>query len=423
MEEPTAIDPCEVKLMDPERVLAVQAALPTVDRIDELEEIFDLLGDGNRLRLLTALLEAGELCVCDLAAATTMSESAVSHALRLLRLNRVVKVRRSGRMGHYSLEDDHVRMLLDIALQHIDTSMVEGHQHGLRNVLQRALWIALGLNLSYMLAEIIGGVGFQLTGAPRRCRSHAVGCRRTRDRPLRAAADAPSFVGPSHLRFPASRGARGPRQRRHPARGGRLGGIRGDQSIDGSRAVRDAASLLAVATMGLFINLGSAVILARAQGRSLNMRGALLHMSSDAAGSLAVIVAAVAALVWGATWVDPLASLAISLLVLGVTWKLLRETVHVLMEGAPRHLNLETVEAALSSQQGVLSVHHLHLWNLASDAPTLSAHVILGSGESLHEAQLQGDQLKSMLHERFGIEHVTLDLECHSCETEPAEAI
>jgi len=160
MEEPTAIDPCEVKLMDPERVLAVQAALPTVDRIDELEEIFDLLGDGNRLRLLTALLEAGELCVCDLAAATTMSESAVSHALRLLRLNRVVKVRRSGRMGHYSLEDDHVRMLLDIALQHIDTSMVEGHQHGLRNVLQRALWIALGLNLSYMLAEIIGGVAF-----------------------------------------------------------------------------------------------------------------------------------------------------------------------------------------------------------------------------------------------------------------------
>ena len=213
------------------------------------------------------------------------------------------------------------------------------------------------------------------------------------------------------------------------SRGGReplrskLTHYRGDQSIDGSRAVRDAAGLLAVATMGLFINLGSAVILARAQGRSLNMRGALLHMSSDAAGSLAVIVAAVAALVWGATWVDPLASLAISLLVLGVTWKLLRETVHVLMEGAPRHLNLETVEAALSSQQGVLSVHHLHLWNLASDAPTLSAHVILGSGESLHEAQLQGDQLKSMLHERFGIEHVTLDLECHSCETEPAEAI
>ncbi len=124
MADMSTIDLCAVKLVDPERVHAVQAALPQDDRIVELEAVFEVLSDGNRLRLLTALLEGGELCVCDLAAAAGMSESSVSHALRLLRLNRVVKVRRSGRMAYYSLEDGHVRMLLDVALEHI------GHTHG-----------------------------------------------------------------------------------------------------------------------------------------------------------------------------------------------------------------------------------------------------------------------------------------------------
>lgn len=119
-----SLDSCDVKLVDPDRVQAVQAVMPDPDRISELRGVFDVLSDGNRLRLLTALLEAGELCVCDLAAATGTSESSVSHALRLLRLNRVVKARRSGRMAYYSLEDGHVRMLLDVALEHL------GHPHG-----------------------------------------------------------------------------------------------------------------------------------------------------------------------------------------------------------------------------------------------------------------------------------------------------
>ncbi|MFN2489246.1 MAG: ArsR/SmtB family transcription factor [Actinomycetota bacterium] len=80
------------------------------------------MSDGNRLRLLAALLEAGELYLCDLAAAADMSESAASHALRLLRLNNVVKVRRAGRMSYYSLQDSHFRLVLDLALQHLEHS-------------------------------------------------------------------------------------------------------------------------------------------------------------------------------------------------------------------------------------------------------------------------------------------------------------
>jgi len=114
-----ALDGCELKLVDPARVRSVQALLPEAEVVDELAEVFGLLSDPNRLRLLASLLEGGELCVCDLAAAVGMAESTTSHALRLLRAHHVVKARRSGRMMHYSLRDGHVRMLLDVALDHV----------------------------------------------------------------------------------------------------------------------------------------------------------------------------------------------------------------------------------------------------------------------------------------------------------------
>lgn len=113
------IDGCAVRTVDPDRVAAVRAALPEAETVEALSEVFGLLSDGNRLRLLSALLEAGELCVCDLAASTGMGESATSHALRLLRAHRVVKVRRAGRVAYYSLTDGHVRTLLDVALEHV----------------------------------------------------------------------------------------------------------------------------------------------------------------------------------------------------------------------------------------------------------------------------------------------------------------
>jgi len=119
MGEPVAaLDECGVRMVDPQRVAAVRAALPAQADVEDLAEVFALLGEPGRLRLLTSLLEAGELCVCDLAAATGLSESAVSHALRLLRAHRVVSVNRRGRMAYYRLDDAHVRMLLDLGLTH-----------------------------------------------------------------------------------------------------------------------------------------------------------------------------------------------------------------------------------------------------------------------------------------------------------------
>lgn len=192
-----------------------------------------------------------------------------------------------------------------------------------------------------------------------------------------------------------------------------IGRLRDPQEIEG-------LGLAIVAALGLGINVGSAVLLRRNQGNSLNMQGAVLHMALDALGSVAALIAGVGVLVWDAAWMDPTASLIIAGLILWSAAHLLRETTHVLLEGTPRGIDRNQVTAALAEDPEVESVHHVHLWNLASDVPALSAHVVVRAEPSLHEAQIHGDRLKSMLRDRFGIDHATLELECHSCEPQPA---
>jgi cobalt-zinc-cadmium efflux system protein len=139
-------------------------------------------------------------------------------------------------------------------------------------------------------------------------------------------------------------------------------------------------------------------------------------MTADAAGSAGAILAGVAVLAFGASWADPTASILIGLLVIASAWGLLRDTTNVLLEGAPRGVDMDALEAALVAQPGVTAVHHLHVWELASDLPALSVHVVLDGEPTLHDAQTEGDRLRAMLASEFGIEHATLELECHDCE-------
>ena len=113
------LDACAAKVVDEAKVEAARTQLLPDDELDGLTQLFRLLGDATRARLLYALLEAGELCVCDLSAATGTPETNVSHALRLLRTAGIVKARRDGRMMFYSLDDSHVRMLLDLSREHL----------------------------------------------------------------------------------------------------------------------------------------------------------------------------------------------------------------------------------------------------------------------------------------------------------------
>jgi DNA-binding transcriptional ArsR family regulator len=121
-----SLDGCTVRVVDRARVADVRASMPADEQVAELADVFGLLADPGRLRVLVALRE-GEMCVCDGAAAAGASESAASHHLRLLRAHRVAAVRRSGRMAYYRLADSHVRMLLDIALTHIGHAPAAAH--------------------------------------------------------------------------------------------------------------------------------------------------------------------------------------------------------------------------------------------------------------------------------------------------------
>lgn len=114
-----SLEACDVRVVDPEKVAATRERLPSVDETDRLAEWFKVLGDATRARILYAVLEAGELCVCDLAATVEVPESTVSHALRWLRGAGVVRARRSGKMMYYSLDDGHVRILLGIGREHL----------------------------------------------------------------------------------------------------------------------------------------------------------------------------------------------------------------------------------------------------------------------------------------------------------------
>lgn len=112
-------DTCSIEAVDPGKVMQALDRLPNPTEIADLADLFKLLGDPTRLRILHALVVTGELCVCDLAAVVGVPETSVSHALRLLRMAGVVRARRDGRMAFYAIDDHHVRLVLDLAAEHM----------------------------------------------------------------------------------------------------------------------------------------------------------------------------------------------------------------------------------------------------------------------------------------------------------------
>jgi cobalt-zinc-cadmium efflux system protein len=164
--------------------------------------------------------------------------------------------------------------------------------------------------------------------------------------------------------------------------------------------------------IGLVANLVSLTVLLRGRSESLNVRGALLEVAADALGSLAVIVSALVVLATGWRAADPVASLAIGLMIVPRTWKLLRETLDVLLESAPKGVDMGRVRAHILGLDGVADVHDLHAWTITSGLPVLSAHVVVGSDELTaigHEKLLH--DLRECLGDHFDVEHCTFQLE------------
>jgi len=176
----------------------------------------------------------------------------------------------------------------------------------------------------------------------------------------------------------------------------------------------EAAPMLVVGVLGIVVNGLSAWYLSRS-GSSLNIRAAFWHLAGDALGSLGVVIAAVAIGSFGAEWADPVASMLISALVLWAVFGVLRESVGVLLEAAPRGVDAEEVTAALEAMPGITGVHHLHIWSLDSETPALTAHLQFQHETDLHRAQLLADAASDELRARFGISHTTFQTECGEC--------
>lgn len=173
-----------------------------------------------------------------------------------------------------------------------------------------------------------------------------------------------------------------------------------------------STGMLVIAAFGLVINLISMRLLRAGSGESLNVKGAYLEVWADMLGSVAVIIGALLIRWTGWKPIDPILAVLIGLWVLPRTWVLMREAINVLLEGVPKGIQVEAVRARLCAHAGVQDVHDLHVWALASSTPALTAHVVVAEGV---DADGLRRRLGTALHDEFGIDHVTLQIEADHC--------
>jgi cobalt-zinc-cadmium efflux system protein len=169
----------------------------------------------------------------------------------------------------------------------------------------------------------------------------------------------------------------------------------------------EARTMMWVAAVAIAGNLATAMLFARGRAGDLNARAAFQHMAADAAVSAAVVVAGLVILWSGAAWVDPAISLAVAIVIAWGSFGLLKESVGMSLAGVPSGIDPDEVEAALGSMVGVAGVHHLHIWPLSTTETALTAHVVVPGKSS--DALLA--RARAMLHERFGIDHCTIQVE------------
>ena len=177
--------------------------------------------------------------------------------------------------------------------------------------------------------------------------------------------------------------------------------------------------MMVVASLGLLVNLAAGAILYGSHHHNLNLRGAFLHVVSDALGSVGAIAAGLIMVFTGWYVADPVISILIGILILHSSWNLIKESFSVLMQAVPKGIRLEDVQQALEEVEGVSKVHDLHVWAVTSDIFTLSAHAVVENGGDFHEV-LNG--IEDTLKERFNIEHTTIQLEIESREEKEFKA-
>jgi cobalt-zinc-cadmium efflux system protein len=201
-----------------------------------------------------------------------------------------------------------------------------------------------------------------------------------------------------------------------------VGGI-AVEAINRIREPADVAgwTVVLVATLGIVVNGGTALLFMRGRHGDLNIRGAYLHMAADAGVSLGVVVAAFAIMLTGWQWVDPAISLCIAAVVLASGWGLAKDSVNLALDGVPKGVELADVKDFLGQLQGVTEVHDLHIWAMSTNETALTAHLVRPGG--YEDSFLHG--VCEELSHRFNIQHATLQIEAGSdvCKLAPAELV
>lgn len=281
------------------------------------------------------------------------------------------------------------------------------HEHDHRAASRRSLAIALALTATFTVAEVVGGL---LTGS------------------LALLADAGHMLSDS-LSIALALGASWLASR--PATWNRSFGYQRAEVLaalfngltlvlisvwiiyEGVQRFEDppevlGGGLLAVAIGGLLVNLLAAWVLSRGAGDNLNVAGALRHVLADIAGSVGAILAGLIIIFTGWRYADPVVSMLIAVLIARSAWSIIRDAVRILLEAAPKGLDAGEIGNAMASMQGVREVHDLHVWTITSGFPALSAHVLVDPGIDCHARRRQ---VATMLRERYGISHTTLQVE------------
>tara|TARA_R110000850_G_scaffold101071_8_gene209193 strand:+ start:3204 stop:4163 length:960 start_codon:yes stop_codon:yes gene_type:complete len=169
-----------------------------------------------------------------------------------------------------------------------------------------------------------------------------------------------------------------------------------------------STTVVIVASIGILINFGTAMLFVRGQKEDINIRGAFLHMMADAGVSAGVVVGGIVIYFTGLNWVDPLISLLIVALIFWSTWGLLTEAVRMSLAGVPRSINVEEVQAYLVSLPGVRAVHDLHIWPMSTSETAMTAHLVLPDG---HPGRGFLSEIQTQMIQQFSIHHATIQIE------------
>lgn len=186
----------------------------------------------------------------------------------------------------------------------------------------------------------------------------------------------------------------------------------------------ESGTIMWVAAIGVLVNAGTALMFMAGRERDLNIRGAFLHMVADAGVTVGVIVAALLIGWTGWVWLDPAMSLAIAVVILVGTWGLLRDSINLSLDAVPDGIDLRQVETYLAAQPAVREVHDLHVWAMSTTETALTAHLVR-DGSPMDDGLLE--RMRRELHDRFGIEHATFQVEAgdpaHPCPMAPSHVV